>query len=195
MSLHESIDAACAQMEAWLRTLPAWPKHPTNTSGSVSSHFGPTILSEEDCVMHFARFLADASVAWDDMHLELSPGQWMYTAEAGAPMPKRIDLAVMRRERLQSAGLPVAPGSVPLEAVCEFALASNYWEYGGGSPKVIREKVETDVAKVANYLHTGLADQGYVIVIEECDHSFTPAFVQSASIEHGVDVRLLRSWQ
>src|SRR3954464_11971143 len=103
--LAETIAEAADRMTGWLRALPEWPKHPTNASGSVSAHFGPTILSEHDCVVHFARFLHQAGVPWEDMHLELSPGQWMY--HAAGPKPKRIDLAVIAPGRLADAGLPV----------------------------------------------------------------------------------------
>src|SRR5918911_3570445 len=100
-------------MARWLTELPEWSKHPTNPSGSVSSHFGPTILSEHDCVLHFARFLNAAGVSWHDIHLELSPGQWMYTPNADAKPPKRIDLAVMGQRKLMDAGLPVPSGALP----------------------------------------------------------------------------------
>src|SRR4051812_41767961 len=127
----EKVLAASSRMCAWLRGLPEWPSHPTNASGSVSAHFGPTILSEHDCVLHYARFLADVDVPWEDMHLELSTGQWMYD-RTGSATPKRIDLAIIPRERLAAARLPVPAGEFPIEAVFEFALASNYWQFGVG---------------------------------------------------------------
>ncbi|HLM33711.1 MAG TPA: hypothetical protein VK285_06545 [Gaiellaceae bacterium] len=107
----EAIDAAAEAMEAWLRELPAWPVHPTNESGSVSSHFGPTILSEHDCVLHYSRFLNAAEVNWEDIHLELSPGQWMYSPRGDAKPPKRIDLTVIERQKLVNADLPVPVGT------------------------------------------------------------------------------------
>ena len=189
--LDEQIAEAVAGMSAWLRALPEWPKHPTNASGSVSAHFGPTILSEHDCVMHFARFLHQAGVPWEDMHLELSPGQWMY--HATGPKPKRIDLAVIAPGRLADAGLPVPAGGLPLDAVFEFALASNYWQHGGGGPKPLKAKVDADVAKVAEYVTSGQAARGYVVVIEECDHSFPAAYADQARAE-GVEVLLLQQW-
>ena len=190
-TLDEQIAAAADRMAAWLRELPAWPKHPTNASGSVSAHFGPTILSEHDCVMHFARFLNDAGVPWEDMHLELSPGQWMY--DTTGAKPKRIDLAVIPPARLTAAGLPVPAGGLPLDAVFEFALASNYWQHGGGGPKPLKAKVDADVAKVAEYLNSGLAARGYVVVIEECDHSFPPTYAAEARASR-VEVLVLQQW-
>jgi hypothetical protein len=181
-------------MRAWLRGLPEWPVHPRNPSGSVSSHFGPTILSEHDGVLHFARCLHRAGVSWEDMHLELSPGQWMYTPAADRKLPKRIDLAIIDRERLMRAGLPVAIGDLRLDAVFEFALASNYWRFGGGSPRKARQKVDEDIAKVGAYLRSGLADRGYVVVVEECDHGFAPSLEADARAQHQVDVLLLRGW-
>lgn len=183
---------AARRMTEWLCALPEWPTHPVNASGSVAAHYGPTIPSEHDCVMHYARFLNQAGVAWEDMHLELSPGQWMY--ETTGASPKRIDLAVVAPGRLAGAGLPVPAGSLPLDAVFEFALASNYWEFGGGSPRAMRAKVDQDVDKVAEYLRTGLAARGYVVVVEECDHSFPAAYAADAGAA-GVDVVLLQQWR
>lgn len=191
--LEEQIADATFRMAAWLRDLQAWPTHPVNASGSVSAHFGPTILSEHDCVLHYARFLADAGLAWEDMHLELSPGQWMY--ETTGTRPKRIDLAIVRRERLAAATLPGAPGSFPLDAVFEFALASSFWQHGVGSPGPLRAKVDADVGKVGEYLSTGLASRGYVLVVEECDHDFAADYVANARSRAGVEVLLLQRWR
>ena len=98
--IDQAIALAVTETAAWLQSLPEWPNHPTNASATVSSHLGPTILSEHDCVLHFARHLNAAGVPWEDMHLELSPGQWMFTPSAGSSAPKRIDLAVIARARL-----------------------------------------------------------------------------------------------
>lgn len=190
--LAEAIQDACEGMDSWLRELPEWPQHPTNASGSVSSHFGPTILSEHDCVMHFARFLHDAGVAWEDIHMEFSAGQWMFVPRDGAGLPKRIDLVVIDHERLANARLPAGVGGFKLEAVFEFALASNYWKHGAGSAAKARRKVAGDVDKVGEYLLLGLAECGYVIVVEECDHAF-PAEYDHGSVEpSGVCVRVLK---
>jgi hypothetical protein len=95
-SVEQAIEEACERTAVWLRELPQWHHHPTNASRSVSSHFGPTILSEHDCVMQFARHLA-RQVPWEDMHLEFSPAQWMFNLTEPAKRPKRIDLAVVSR--------------------------------------------------------------------------------------------------
>jgi hypothetical protein len=188
------ISLASRCMTSWLQSLPEWPVHPTNASASVSAHFGPTVLSEHDCVLHFARFLAEAGVPWEDMHLELSPGQWMYERVVGATAPKRIDLAIVQRDQLVNAGLPVPVGHFPLQAVFEFALASNYWQFGTGSPRALLTKVASDVTKVADYLSTGLCRHGYVVVIEECDHRFPTDYARQARERSGVEVLLLRRW-
>lgn len=184
---------AAAAMAEWLRSTPAWQSHPVNASGSVAAHRGPTILSEHDCVLHFARFLAAAGVPWEDLHMELSPGQWMYAAEPGSPKPKRIDLAIIPRAQLAAAKLPADDGAFPLAAVFEFALASNYWQYGAGSPSTIRGKIDGDIVKTAEYIRSGLAGRGYVVVVEECDHGFADDYADHARSD-AVDVLLLRAW-
>ena len=129
-----AIEAACVATASWLTQLPEWPRHPRNASGSVSSHYGPTLLSEHDCVMQFARHLNEAGVVWEDIHLEFSPGQWMFERATESELrPKRIDLAIVSRERLLSASFPIHIGGFRFDAVVEFALASNYWEFGAGS--------------------------------------------------------------
>ena len=173
----QAVEDACATTASWLTQLPAWPHHPTNASGSVSAHFGPTILSEHDCVMQFARHLSGVGVPWEDIHLEFSPAQWMFDKPDGSELrPKRIDLAVVSRERLLAASLPTPIGSFRLDAVIEFALASDYWEFGAGSKRKIREKIADDITKVEEYLVSGLADHGFVIVVEETDHGFPTAW-------------------
>lgn len=192
--LEDVVTSAAARMHDWLRALPEWRRHPTNESGSVSAHYGPTVLSEHDCVLHFARFLVDAGVAWEDLHLELSPGQWMFRSRAGVA-PKRIDLAIIPRDRLALADFPARLGDYPLDAVFEFALASNYWQFGSGSPRPTVKKVADDIAKTGEYVRTGLARRGYVVVVEECDHGFDRRLVEDARQTSGVEVLLLKRWQ
>lgn len=181
-------------MTSWLREVPAWNQHPTNASRSVSSHFGPTILSEQDCVMQFARHLHASGVSWEDMHLEFSPAQWMFNLTEPAKRPKRIDLAVVSRGRLTEATLPTDLGSFRLDAVIEFALASDYWQFGTGSKKTIQRKIALDTEKVAEYLRSGLATSGYVVVVEEADHEFPSGWGEQADAVTGVRTRVLRGW-
>jgi hypothetical protein len=191
----QAIEDACAATTSWLAQLPAWPHHPTNASGSVSSHYGPTILSEHDCVMQFARHLNEAGVPWEDIHLEFSPAQWLFKKDEGSELrPKRIDLAVVSRERLMSASFPTEIGGFRFDAVIEFALASNYWEFGAGSKQVITDKISGDITKVQEYLVSGLATHGFVVVIEETDHGFPTAWGEPMDEETGVKTRVLRRW-
>jgi hypothetical protein len=187
------IAMAIRRMTTFVRDLPEWRDHPRNRSGSVSAHFGPTILSEHDCVLHFARLLVEVGFKWEDLHLELSPGQWMFRPRTGVAA-NRNDLALVGRDRLASADLPVDLGDFALDAVFEFALASNYWQFGAGSPRALIKKVDADIAKVEEYLESRLATLGYVVVIEECDHQFPPSYVSDARTRHGVDVLLVRQW-
>jgi hypothetical protein len=193
-SVERAIEAACERTTAWLRGLPSWRNHPSNASGSVSSHFGPTILSEHDCVMQFARHLHASGLPWEDMHLEFSPGQWMFNLLEPTQRPKRIDLAVALRERLTKATFPTDLGSFQLDAVIEFALASDYWKFGAGSKRTITSKITRDIDKVAQYLRSGLATLGYVVVIEEVDHDFPDNWSDDVDATSGVRTRVLRRW-
>ena len=77
----------------------------------------------------------------------------------------------------------------------EFALASSYWKHGAGSPKPAVAKVDGDVDKVAEYLASGLATRGFVVVIEECDHGFPANYAADARDRTGVEVLLLDQWR
>lgn len=70
--IDDQILAAAARMTDWAARPARVAIASVNAGGSVSAHFGPTILSEHDCVLHYARFLNQVGVAWEDMHLELS---------------------------------------------------------------------------------------------------------------------------
>ena len=79
------------------------------------------------------------------------------------------------------------PGSCP--------ATSNYWEYGIGSRRTMHRKVEADLAKVAQYLRTGLALYGNVVVFEETDHDFPAAWEADADPVTGVRTRVFRRWR
>jgi|HubBroStandDraft_3_1064219.scaffolds.fasta_scaffold90846_2 hypothetical protein len=192
----QAVEDACQATTSWLSQLPEWPHHPTNASGTVSSHYGPTILSEHDCVMQFARHLNEVGVSWEDIHLEFSPGQWMFEKAEGSELhPKRIDLALVSRERLLSASFPTHLGGFRFDAVIEFALASNYWKFGAGNKQIITSKIAGDITKVQEYLDSGLAANGFVIVVEETDHGFPVAWDEPLDQETGVRTRVLRRWR
>lgn len=118
------IDDACQACQKWFRKLPAFPKQ-VNLK-TVVGFRGPTLLSEHDCVIHFARFLREAGVAWKDMHLELSLSRWMFeprhpAAPAPGRRPWRVDLALVRRDDLRDAKLPTPDTTFQFEAFLEFA--------------------------------------------------------------------------
>jgi hypothetical protein len=191
------LDRACARMEAWLREVPEWRRHPTSPDGGVSSHFGPTILSEQDCVMHYARHLADEGVPWEDMHFELAASTWLFPPQRPGGTRWRADLAIVRRERLLGSELPDVDGAFSFDAVVEFKLASNYWLFGTkwGAPEIFHRDAERDVAKVAGYVRERICRLGYLIIVEEADASFPPRMAHIFEAAHpGVRVRVLRRW-
>jgi hypothetical protein len=190
---------ACVLTEAWLKTVPAWSVHPKTASGSVAGHRGPTIVSEADCVLHFARFLNQAGVPWEDMHLELSRVQSMYAGTHPAwtmPARWRVDLAVVDRDALSKAQPPLHD-SFRFDAFYEFALGSAYWLHGAtyGEPAKTRAKVASDVEKVARYVEHGLCHRAYVIVFEECDFGFARDYQASVAASWpGVEIIILKGW-
>jgi hypothetical protein len=119
----------------------------------------------------------------------------MFNLMEPAKRPKRIDLAVVSRERLMEATFPTDLGSFRLDAVIEFALASNYWQFGTGSMRTIHRKIALDLEKVAEYLRSGLATYGYVVVIEEADHEFPSGWGKKVDLATGVRTRVLRRWR
>lgn len=180
--LEKQIAAALKSTERWLRKQPAWPEgNLRNASGSVISHRGPAILSEADCVLQFARQLNDAGVSWKDIHIEVSPGQWLVNPSKIGIKPPVIDLVVTDRAKLAKRTEPFSPGKKKdflFDAVFEFKLASNFWDRPLKSGKQARPParvasgVEADVAKVKTYLDSMLARRGFVVVVEEADHDW-----------------------
>ena len=171
----QATDVACHLAEDWLRALPAWEIHPVTADGGVSGHRGPTLISEADCVLHFARFLNQAGVPWEDMHLELSRVKSMFgSTHPASGSTWRVDLAVVSPEALARAKPPLADDWFRFDAFYEFALASSFWLHGSryGHPAKMRTKVAQDVTKVGRYIDLGLCRRAYVIVFEECDHEF-----------------------
>lgn len=169
-------------------------------SGSVSGHRGPTIVSEADCVLHFARFLNEAGIAWEDMHLELSRVKSMFAETHPAWQSTnrwRVDLAVSDRKALAAAQPPLTDTSYRFDAFYEFALASSYWLHGAsyGEPAKLQAKVAAEVIKVAQYVALGLCHRAYVVVFEECDHRFTDGYAASVAAQHpNVEVKVLKGW-
>lgn len=66
----DAIEDACRRAEQWFRRLPSFD--PRVNLHSVVGRKHPAILSEQDCVINFARFLNEAGVPWDAIHHEVS---------------------------------------------------------------------------------------------------------------------------
>jgi hypothetical protein len=65
-----AIEAACVRAEEWYRTLRPFVSRVN--LGSVVGRKYPVLLSEQDCVIHFARFLGEVGVEWDAIHHQVS---------------------------------------------------------------------------------------------------------------------------
>lgn len=114
--------------EQWLRSLPPWNEHIVVGVGSVASNHGPTLLSEADCVLQFARHLSSSGVPWEDMHFELSRSKVLYVTPHPAADVKpswRVDLAIADRDALLAAQPPFADDRFRFDAFFEFKLAGN----------------------------------------------------------------------
>lgn len=180
--LEKQIATALKSTERWMRKQPAWPEgNLRSASGSAVSHRGPAILSEADCVLQFARHLNDAGVSWKDIHIAVSPAQWLVNPAKLGAKPPVIDLAIADRDRLAERTEPFSPDKKQdflFEAVIEFKLANNSWDRQLKSgkqakpPARVVNSVQSDVAKVKTYLDSMLARRGYVIVVEEADHAW-----------------------
>lgn len=111
-----AIEDACRRTEEWFRALPAF--EPRVNLGSVVGHKYPALLSEQDGVIHFARFLNEAGVPWESIHHQVSMSRWIFDAPHPAATTmttgerrRRIDLALLRSEDFLAATLPATePG-------------------------------------------------------------------------------------
>jgi hypothetical protein len=180
VSLDDQIDVACELASKWFRKQPPFKKR-VNLGAVVGFH-GPSVVSEADCALQFARFLSRAGVPWKDMHQEVSLSKWLVTAPADAPrLPRwRVDLGIIEHERFRTASLPLAPGERLFSAAFEFNKLDDYWMQPGGvnygEPGRSRRAVAKDARKVCErYLETNLADSGWVIVFEQGRGTLDPA--------------------
>jgi hypothetical protein len=178
--LEKQIARALADTERWLRKQPAWKAdHLTNKTETAISHRGPSILSEADAVLQFARFLNKQGVAWRDIHIEVAPGQWLVDPTSGRTRPRRIDLAIVDRDRLAKRTAPFSPSrdkDFLFDAIFTFKLASNSWDRPRKSgrppnpPARVEAAIKSEVKKMGSYLRDLWANRGYVVVIEEVDY-------------------------
>jgi hypothetical protein len=145
-AVSEAIDEACDRTLPWYRSLAAFETRPFR--GSVMGFRTPYLLSEHDCVMHFARHLHDSRIAWEDMHLELSKSQWIFDEghPADAGLDWRADLAIIRPDAFLSAALPSPKsGGFQFDAFVEVAYIHVQ------SRKQADEKLRGDMEKLERY--------------------------------------------
>lgn len=199
-----AIEAACVRAEQWYRTLPRF-RNRVNL-GSVTGFRHPALLSEHDCVIHFARFLKSEDIPWDAMHHQLAISRWIFDAPHPAATTmtpgqrrRKIDLALLPREELLAATLPAKKPGFQFDAFLEFKYLSDYWTLPkvrvfGGDPLRGRESVEADVEKIGHHLATTACRFGYVIVFEECDWGFPATFASDVEANTGCRVRFVRGY-
>lgn len=180
--LEKQIEKALEDLERWLKRQPAW-KHGNlrSASGAVASHRSPSVLGESDCVLQFARFLNKHGVPWRDIHISVTPGQWLVDKKVAGHAPPRIDLAIVDRDRLLKRKAPLRRHKQEdflFDAVFEFTLAGSQWVRTLKSgrpaqpPKAAARAIEKDAARVRRYLDDLWARRGYVVVVEEADHGW-----------------------
>jgi hypothetical protein len=197
-------EKACELAQAWYRELPPF-KEQVNL-GSVTGFKHPALVSEQDCVIHFARFLNEAGVPWDAIHHQVSASRWLFdkphpAATELAPGQRgwKVDLALLRSEEFLAADLPARQPGFKFDAFLEFKYLTNYWQLErarifGGDPVGGRDRVKMDVEKVGRYLASGVCRTGYVVVFEECDWGFGPTFAEEAEASSGCRVRFIRGY-
>lgn len=198
-----AIEAACRRAEQWYRGLPQFEKRVN--LGSVVGFKHPALVSEHDCVVHFARFLNETGVAWEAMHHQVSVSRWLFgdehpAATVATDQPRwRVDIAILGEEEFRTAELPAPRGSsFRFDALLEFAYLTDYWQqekaHRWGAPEKGIAKVKNDVEKIARYLEGGACRSGYVIVFEECAWGFPSTFALDAELDSGCRVRFVRGY-
>lgn len=191
----DAIETACDRAAKWYRNLVRFPAR-VNLGKCVGRKF-PAVLSEQDCVMHFARFLNEAEIKWEDIHHQVSCSRWLFELphEAGVSDRWCADLALVKQEDLLRAQLPAKPKGFQFDACLEFAYLSDFYLLPRaatyGEPEKGRQKVEEDAKQIGRYLRDGVCRIGYVIVFQENDSRFNPSFAADKEREHGCRVRFV----
>lgn len=204
--MENAIEGAYGRAEEWYRSLPLFAPRVVIGTGEVVGHKHPALLSERDCVIHFARFLHDEGVPWDAVHHEVPMSRWIFDAPhpattkmTPAQRRRRVDVALVKSEDLLASQLPALGPGFQFDAFLEFGYLSDYWKVPGavlfGDPVAGRRKVEADVEKIALHLETAACRLGYVIVFEECDWGFEQTFLAQAEERHGCRVRFIRGYE
>lgn len=196
-----AIEEACRQAEAWYRRLPQFPRRVNERSFTGFKH--PALVSEQDCVIHFARFLNEADVPWEAIHHQVSVSRWLFdhghpAATAKGARRWRVDLALLKSEDFLAAQLPATEPGFQFDACLEFKYLSDFWTlpdvHAWGEPAKGRTAVQEDVQKIGRYLAGGACRTGYVIVFEECDWGFRPTFASEMEASTGCRVRFVRGY-
>jgi hypothetical protein len=198
-----AVEDACRLTEQWFRGLRRF--EPRVNLGSVVGHKYPALLSEQDGVIHFARFLNEAGVPWEDIHHQVSMSRWMFdephpaaTTMTEGERRRRIDLALLRGDTFLNATLPATQPGFQFDAFLEFGYLSDYWHEPGarnfGEPLRGQKKVKEDVAKVARNLAGDACRLGYVIVYAECDYGFEERFASESETATDCRVRFIRDY-
>jgi hypothetical protein len=192
---------ALRDLEEWFRGLPAFDRRSISDSGVVVGRFGPTILSEQDAILHTARLLASRGVPWDHLHLELAITKWLWEEPhpAVSLVPKQvIDLAIISPLILQHAHLPDKSGTLVFDAFLEFKYGDGSWQHGDpwGVPQKLRSDVEADVDKLGLCLDAGICRSAHVVCLEQVDYGFADDFVAECEARHPgrLHVHLIRAW-
>jgi hypothetical protein len=196
-----AVDKACARAADWYPNLPAFSSRVN--LGSVVGYRHPALLSEQDCVMHFSRFLNESGVKWESMHHQVSVSRWFFDSPHPAATAGgnrwRVDLALVGPEDFLGADLPATEPGFQFDSFLEFAYLGDSWAQPGsaawGEPEKGRRKVADDVEKVGRYLESGACRSAYAVVFEECDFGFPSEFVDEAEERHGCRVRFIKGYR
>jgi hypothetical protein len=202
----DAIEAACRRATDWYRQLPRFESRAVVGGGQVVGRRQPALLSERDCVIHFARFLHEEGVPWEDIHNEVTLSRWMFEAPHPAatvmsahPQRRRVDLALINQADFLAAKLPATSSGFKFDAFVEFGYLSDYFVVPGarnwGEPLKGQRKVKEDVAKIDRHLEVGACRLGYVVVFMECDaYTFPDTFGAEVERAHGCRVRFVRGY-
>jgi hypothetical protein len=197
------VERACEAAGQWYRALPRFD--PRVNLGSVIGRREPALMSEQDCVVHFARFLHEAGAPWEAIHHQVFVSRWLFddphpAATAPAQLKRwAADLILIDPDEFLAATLPAKEPGFKFDAAFEFAHLSDFWQepraHPYGQPAKGRAKVTADVEKIGLYLSGGVCRSGYVIVFEACDHEFPPSYVAEAEERTGCRVRFVRGYE
>lgn len=140
----DAIENACRRAQRWFECLRPFPKRVNLRS--VVGHKRPAILSEQDCVMNFARFLNEEGVPWDAVHHQVAVSRWLFekphpAATAGLSKRWCVDLAILSVEDFLAAQLPATTPGFQFDACLEFAYLSDSYTLQMFTPTVNLKRV------------------------------------------------------